>query len=123
MRPISGPAAAIEAAISLYFGVEMAHAVRSIDATRAKTTRPRMMVMIFPRRLDGQWYDWRHRRERALDGQIEARERALLDDDVALVDVRALERHDLIPCSVHLALWDRADELPSGAGAQGCRVA
>src|SRR5215467_5443912 len=111
---MSGLAGLIDAVISLNLGPEVAQAASSTDATMATTVPARIRIgsLLW---LHRQWLGRCYGREGPLDREIESHQRSLVDDDVAFVDVRAFERDNLIPGSVHLSLRDRADELP-------CRV-
>src|SRR5215470_3137345 len=121
MRPTSGLAAGIAAPISLNF-VPDAQAESSSEA--ATTTRATVRTFIGALLwLDGQREVLCDGAKRPLDGEVEPDQRFLADDDLALVNTVASDRHDLVPGSVHLAQRDRADELPPRVGAQGRRAA
>src|SRR5215471_15509257 len=72
--------------------------------------------------LHRQWLGRHYGREGPLDREIESHQRSLVDDDVAFVDMRAFERDNLIPGSIHLSLRDGADELPCRVRAQRGRI-
>src|SRR5215813_10016677 len=121
MRPISGLAGLIDAVISLNLGPEVAQAASSTDATMATTVPARIRIGSLLR-LHRQWLGRRYGREGSFYREIESHHRSLVDDDVAFVDVRAFERDNLIPGSIHLSLRDGTDELPCRVRAQRCRI-
>src|SRR5437763_15446393 len=119
---MSGLAAPIDWAISLNFGPEVAQAASNIDPTMTATV-PTRLFMLPSLWLDRKPLGRRHGRKGSFDREIESHQGPLLEDDIPLVDVLALERDDLVLRSVHLALHDRTDEFPSCIGAQRRRVA
>src|SRR5438876_784045 len=123
MRPVPALAPALMAVvISANFGPELAHALSSVDPMIATMERVRSFIRL-SLGFDEERLTWNDGGKRSFHGKVESHHRLVTDDDVGLVNVRALHRDDLVSGPVDVSLHEMSDELPSGARTQRRRIA